>query len=244
MKRFVLAGLAVMFAVAFTASVWGEEVPWKAGDPKPDAKPAAGAAAGADTAGGTSGDLKADLPPAQYARIVKPIEASVEQAEKAMEECKKELDKPAEKRNAVRIQGLKINAARFYQGAAVKAKAGEALVTKGEQKQAIADQYEKPNKEKAVALYLEIADELLAKKDFRGAYATYKQVLVIDPENATAKAAIEKIEKDNKEATTQKKGRNNQGGGADDAVKDPTDIGGNKAKFDTGAGARPGKIGF
>jgi len=214
MKRLVLAGLVGLLAAGLAGHAWAEQLPWGQGGAakKDDAAPAAP---------GTV-DLKKDLDPTLYGRAIKPIEAQIEQAEKVMALHQKEMEKPEAKRNLVQALGYKNSAARLYLAAMQKAKAGANIVTKPEQKQAILDQYEKPSRDKAIALLLEVAQFSHEQKDLRTAYATYKQVIQIDAENTQAKEAIAALEKEAKEAIPRKGSRGTGGGGGDKGLtKDP-----------------------
>jgi hypothetical protein len=208
MKRLILVGLMTMLAVAMSASAWAEGVFKDDGAAKKD-EPAAKAVepAGQPAAG--------ELP----ARVVKAIEDKVAMAEKIMTTYQTEMDKPVEKRNVNTANGLKLRAAHAYLGAALEAKKVGASL-KDDQKAAVAEKYEKPNRQKAIDMLLELAQAAAEKKDIRGAVALYKQVLQLDPENATAKDALKKLEEEAKTAKTDK-GTGNQGGGENRSY-DPT----------------------
>jgi len=208
MKRVAFVGLAAVLVGGLAVTAWAEALPWQQTDPNKAAPPAGAPAAG--------NNLKSQMDPAQYQRVITPIEIQTAQAEKVMDLLKKESEKPPAKQNAQQMLGYKMSAARCYLNAATKAKAGIALVQKEELKQAIAEQYEKPLREKAVSIYAELADAAQQKRDVRTAYDLYKQILKIDPGNASAKAAIEKIEKEAKEAVPQRKHGRSQGGGSSD----------------------------
>ena len=154
----------------------------------PRAAPAATGNAAAAT-----GDLKSQLPEARYNRIAKPIEAKVAEADRALALINKENEKPAEKRNAAAIISLKERQASFYLGAALAARLGTAQVAKPELKAAVLDQFEKPNKQKAIDLWNELAVAAAEKKDFAKAEAYCKRILAIDPENQPAKDALAAI---------------------------------------------------
>lgn len=211
MKRFTLGALVALFALAFGAAAWAGEVPWKAGDGD---KKEAGDAAG-DAAGG-SGDLKTDLGEAQYGRIVKPIEAQVEKAEKIMEKYNKEMEKEEAKRNQTLLLGLKDQAANAYLAASLAAKKGAGMVKDATQKAAITQQFDDPNRQKAVDFLIELAQDAQEKKDLRKAIAYYKKVLAIDKENSTAKDALTKIAEDMKAAAKAPSKKGGKGGSSEE----------------------------
>lgn len=140
-----------------------------------------------------SGTLKGDLPPAQYNRVVKPIEAKIALAEKAMESYEKEMQKPAEKRRAATLISCKAKASAAYYQVALAARKATRMVKKEEHKAEIKATYEVPNLRKATESPLGFASEAQAKGDFRTAVGYYKRVLAMDPDNPVAKAALEKI---------------------------------------------------
>jgi hypothetical protein len=219
MKRLGLAALVAIFALAMVTACRAAEVPWKAADgEKADAaaEGAGDAKEGAD-AGGAGGELKAALGAAHYDRLIKPIEAKVDQAAKIMEKYTKEKEKPAEKQNQGLLSGLKEQAAGAYLAASLAAKKAVGSVKNEEQKAAITQQFDDPNRQKAIDIYLELASEAMEKKDIRKAAAYYKKVLSIDKDNATAKEALTKLDRELKEAakTNKKSGK----GGSDEEKK-------------------------
>jgi len=193
MKRLLLVGLAGLFVGGFAAGVWAQEVPWKAGEPaKPEEKKEEGAAKEGKAAT-TNVDLKTALTPIQYSRAIKPIEIQLEEAGKILARLEKAKAEPSQ--NPKQLIAIKFTAARFYMAAALKAKAAIGMLKNEEHKQAVTTQYEKPSIAKAADLYNDLAKEALMEKDFRSALSLYAQVLKIDPENATAKAGIEAVQK-------------------------------------------------
>ncbi len=215
MKRLGLAALAAIFALAMVTACRAAEVPWKAADGEKADAPAEGAGdakAGGDAAGG---ELKTALGAAMYDRLIKPIEVKVDQAAKIMEKYTKEKEKPAEKQNLALLAACREQAAGTYLAASLAAKKAVGAVKNEEQKAAITQQYDDPNRQKAIDIYLELASEAMDKKDVRKAVAYYKKVLAIDKDNTTAKEALTKLEQDLKEAAkTNKKG--GKGGSSDD----------------------------
>ncbi|KPJ72648.1 MAG: hypothetical protein AMS14_07415 [Planctomycetes bacterium DG_20] len=199
--RFSLVGL---FLVIGTGGAYAEGVPWKTDEAAKQDAPAA------------TGDLKAELPPAQYNRVVKPIEAKIEAAEKIMEAYEKEMEKPAEKRNERLLLGCKTRAAEAYLGAAMAATKGIGMVKEDSHKAALKQQYEEPNRKKAIDMFLELAVAAYDKGDLRTAVAYYKRVLSVDKENADAKEGLVKIARQVKEAAESGKKTGSKGGGSDD----------------------------
>lgn len=223
--------VALVGALAFTASAaWGADaVPWQGAGAAPGAvqgaapgaKPVDPAVAPAPAAApAVAGDLKSELTPAQYKSLVKPIEDAVASAEKELELVKKEADKPQEKPGTV--AGMKVKAADFYLNAANKAKTAATRLPKDKDaaKTTLADQYEKPNKQKAIDLLLEVAKEAMDRKDYSTAVALYKRVLVVEPDNAIAKDALTELEKLAKAA--QANGKNGQGAAGGNNKPDPS----------------------
>ena len=177
------------------------------------AAPAAGAPAADEGAAAVA-------PPTdpRIARAVKPVEEQLKLAAKQLDLYEKEMAKPEKNRNPQMAAGCRLRAAQFYNLAAMKSKAAEGQFSKAEDKQIIIDQYEKPAREKAIALYLELADMALQKKDVATAVGLYKEVLKIDSENADAKQALKNIQ----EAMQQNpanSGPNNAGGGQTEPPK-------------------------
>jgi len=203
--RFALSvTLLSALLLAGAAGAQAQGVPWKAGD------------AGKDGAGAATADLKAELPPAQYNRVMKPIEAKLEAAQKIMATYDKEMAKAAEKRNERLLLNCRTRAAENYLGAATAAKRGVNLVKKESHKAAIKQQFEEPNRKKAVDIFLDLATTAHAKGDIRMAVAYYKRILAIDKENAEAKEGLTKIAQAIKESAQAGKRSGTKGGSSDD----------------------------
>ena len=221
MKSVLYGGLVLVLALGLTGIASSQDIPWKTGDPpKTDAPaPAPGAPApGAPTPGapapaGTppadgAGGAPAGSAPATPATDVKmdkaaaPVKEMLAQVEKTQKLLDIETGKPAEKQDAKRIHGLKETIARLYLNASQKAKFQSASFKEDAAKQAFRDQYEKPNREKAVSILLELANDALQKKDFRNAETIAKQVLACDPKNADAEALIKRIAEEKAAAKT------------------------------------------
>ncbi len=203
MNRVLPLMLCAALLCTGAVAVRAEGVPWKTDDkPKDAAAPA--------------GDLKAELPAAQYNRIVKPIEAKLASAEKIMAAYEKEMQKPAEKRNQRLLVGCKTRTAEAYLGAALAAKKGLNMVKKDSHKEAIKNQYEEPNREKGIAIFLDLATSAHDRGDFRMAAGFYKRILAVDKENSDAKEGLVKIVKEIQQAARDAKTSGSKGGGSDD----------------------------
>jgi tetratricopeptide (TPR) repeat protein len=216
-------------AFAFTASVaWGADAtPWKVGAAAagavPGAKPAdaAPAPAPAAPAAPAAGDLKSELSPAQYKSLIKPIEDAIAEAERVLDLAKKNAEKPQDKPGATPVATLKLKAVDHYLSAANKAKSAATHLSKDKDaaKTAIGDQFEKPSKQKAIDLLLELAKEAMDKKDYATAVALYKRVVAVDPDNAAANDGFAEIAKDLK--TAQANAKNGQAAGGDNKNTNP-----------------------
>ena len=209
MKRFMVAACIAVFVLGSVTACRGQKIPWKASG-----------GSGESAAPVAPGDLKAELPPAQYRRVMKPIEAQIALAEKAMQPYNKEMEKPEEKRRQEkRLQALLIKckerAAACYLGASTAAKKALRLVKKDSHKAAIKQQYEQPNKEKAIDIYLELALDAHTSGDLRRTVGCYKKVLSIDRENTQARQALVKLAEQYKQAMKDRKKGGSKGGGGD-----------------------------
>jgi len=196
--------VAVVVGLSCAAAVLAADIPWKA---EKGAKESAAAA---------SVDLKAELPPAQYNRIVKPIEAKLDAAQKYMTTYDKEMAKAAEKRNERLLVNCRTRAAENYLGAATAAKRGINMVKNETHKAAIKQQFEEPNRNKAIDMFLELATSAHARGDIRMAVAYYKRILAVDKENAEAKEGLVKIAQALKEAAQAGKRSGSRTSGGDD----------------------------
>jgi len=130
----------------------------------------------------------------KYMRALKPIVDQINLAVKQLNLFDKEMAKPEKERKASVAAGYKLRAAQAYNLATMKAKAAESQFSKAEDKQPIIDLYEKPCREKAVAIYLELADEAKQLNDMRTAVTLYQDILKLDPTNVAAKDALTAIE--------------------------------------------------
>jgi len=203
MKRFLPAALIGVFAVAGTLAAAAADVGWKTGD---DSKQVASVA---------PGDLKAELSPAQYSRVVKPIEAKLAAVEKIMKVYDKEMEKTAEKRSERLLLSCKARAGEAYLGAALAAKKGLNLVKKESHKAAIKQQYEEPNRKKAIDIFLELGTLAHDKGDLRMAVGYYKRILAIDKQNAQAREGLTKIAQEVQESKKSGKKKGGKGTGGD-----------------------------
>ncbi len=156
-------------------------------------------------AAGKPGTLKGDLPPAQYNRVVKPIEAKLALAEKAMAGYEKEMTKPPEKRRQATLISWKEKASAAYYQVALAARKAAKMVKKVEHQAEIKARYEDLNLRKATDILLAFADEAQQQGDLRKAIAYYKRVLSMDPNNPRAKAALERIASTVKRAADQQR---------------------------------------
>ena len=234
MNRMLLAGLVGVAVIALATVAWAENPPWKdqpAAQPKTDTpadtKPPATtpdtpAPAATDKPAGTA-DPQAPAPAqgaadaaaqrdARIAKAVKPVEEQLKLAAKQKELYDKEMAKPEKERKPQVATGCKLREAQFYNLAAMKSKAAEGQFSKVEDKQIIIDQYEKPAREKAISLYLELADQKKNENDIRMAITFYQDVLKIDPSNAEAKDALKAMEEAAKANAPTTNQPNNTGG--------------------------------
>ncbi len=205
MKRFMLGVCIAVFILGSVATCPGKNIPWKAsGATDKSAAPVA------------AGDLKAELPPAQYDHVIKPIVTRIALAERAMEPYKKEMEKPEEKRRKPLLTHCKERAAAYYLAASYAAKRALRLVKKDSHKAAIKQQYEEPNKQKAIDMYLDLALDAHTGGDLRRTVGYYKKVLSIEPGNSQAKEALTKLAEQYKQAMKNARTGGSKGGGSDD----------------------------
>ena len=174
MKLTVIGCLAAAFLFAFglAAITQGEETP---GAP----------------AGGTKGAAKEPKKPVDKTEaLVTAIKEQVARAEKLVQQATEEAAKntPVALKNA---ETLKLNAAKLYVAIAVHAFQSAAMFTKENEKQTFLDQYDKPNREKAIGLFLELADSFKKQKRSSEAVNLYKEVLKIDPKNDAATKGVQ-----------------------------------------------------
>lgn len=188
MKTAIHGGLVLALVLGLTSFALAQAIPWKIGDAD---KTDAPAVPGADAATGAA-DSKIE----KAAAPVKKVLAQVDAFQKQLET---ELAMPDDKKSPAKIRTAKENIVRLYMSAALTAKAQSSSL-KGDEKQAFLDQYEKPNRDKAIALMLELATDLLNKQDYRSAESITKQVLGIDPKNGQAEALLKRIADEKKAA--------------------------------------------
>lgn len=216
MKRLML--VAVVGAVAMALASGAQAgVPWAGGTATAAATPAAPAAGEA----AAPGDLKTELSQADYKSLVKPIEDKVALAEKAMENYNKTKEKLGDKAKPGELNNIKEAAINMYLGASLAAKQAAGRTKKDTVKAALAEQFEKPNKQKAVDMMMEMATEALAKmpKDFKLAAGLYKKVVAVDPQNEAVKEAMKQLEADYTEAMKTQAKVGAKGGSGDDVQK-------------------------
>lgn len=205
MKSLMMRGVAVALALTWAAGAYAE-VQGQPGDADKAGAPAAAPAAPA-VENPTPAAAKTTME-----KVTAEINAQVATAEKLVKLFNEEMAKPEEKRDQKKINGLKQNAAQAYLRAAQKAKY-YAPRFKDDARQPFLDQYEKPNRENALALLQELADAATEKKDYRDALALYNDILRIDPKNAAATKAIKEINQEMK--TAKANGSNSTGGSTD-----------------------------
>lgn len=167
-------------------------------------------------------DLKADLTPEQYLRAVQPILGNIEQAEKALALYDEELAKPEKERDEKRALGFKERAARFYAAASLRARQSRGYVSQEAQKAAIANQYEIPAREKAITLYLELAQIYLGKNDLRASVAYYQRVLNLNPGNTAATNALKQIEESLRRQAAERNQNPSRTGGGREEIDEPS----------------------
>lgn len=204
MNRSMLGACTAVFILGSVAVCLGEDIPWKAFN---------GTAKSQESV--APGDLKAELSTVQYARVVKPIETRIDMATKAMEPYEAEMQKPEEKRRQSVLVKCKTRSAEYYLAASYSAKKAARLVGKDSLKAALKEQYEEPNKQKAIDIYLELALDVHTGGNLRAAVYYYKKILSIDPENADAKEALTKLAEQYRQAMKDAKKSGSKGGGKD-----------------------------
>jgi hypothetical protein len=178
------------------------------------AEPGAAVVAPAGDAAGTAAPAAGN--DAKTEKASAPVKKILTQIETAQKLCDEEAAKPTDKQDPKKVRSMKEAIARLYLTAAQTAKTQSATF-KGDEKQAFLDQFDKPNREKAVSLLLELANDSLTKKDYRNAGSIAKQVLALDPKNAEAEALLKKIAE---EMAAAAKTGSKTGGSGGDSLKD------------------------
>jgi tetratricopeptide (TPR) repeat protein len=173
MKFVVIGGMAIAFLLAsgLVVTARSEETP---------AKPADGA---------PKDEKKVDKTEKAAAAVKEQVAA----AEKWLKQAEEELAKPENKRDAKKADTFKANASKAYVAAAMTAIRGAATL-KGDEKQAFLDQYDKPNREKAIGILLELADAAKSKRRWQEATNYYTEALKIDPKNQAAADGIKAVQ--------------------------------------------------
>ena len=174
MKSAVTGGLAVAFLLAFglAAVAWGEDAPAAPAPTPPKAE-------------------KKAVDKSEIAAAA--VKNQVAMAEKLMQQASEEMAKPDGKRDAKKVDGLKLKAANTYVAAALAAVRGAATL-KADEKQTFLDQYDKPNRAEAIKILLDLAGAAKDKKRNQEATNLYKQVLQIEPGNQTATDGIKAVQ--------------------------------------------------
>ena len=217
MNRVMLACLLAGTVLA-SATALGQGQPAEAPKPAPRAPAASGGEAEAPQG---PIDLKTALTPEQYLRAIQPILGNLEQADKALALYDEEMAKPEKERDAKRALGFKERAARFYAAASLRARQSKGYVPQEAQKASIGDQYEIPARDKAIAIYLDLAQIYLSKNDLRAAVAYHQRVLNLDAENAAATNALKQIEESlRRQAAERNQNPSRSGGGKDEKDQD------------------------
>ena len=213
MSRVMLVCLLAGTVLA-SATALGQSQPAEAPKPTPWAPAASGGEAEAPQG---PIDLKTALTPEQYLRAVRPILGNLKQADKALALYDEEMAKPEKEQNAKRARGFKERAARFYAAASLRARQSKGYVPQESQKAAIADLCEIAARDKAVAIYLDLAQIYMSKNDLRAAVAYYQRVLNLNPGNTAATNALKQIEESLKrQAAERNQNPSRTGGGRDD----------------------------
>jgi tetratricopeptide (TPR) repeat protein len=176
MKSAVIGVLAAAFLLTFGLAIaaWAEETP-KA-DPKVVDKSEKAAA---------------------------PIKAQMAVAEKLLQQSSEEMAKPDGKRDFKKADGFKASAGNTYIAAALAAVRAAAAL-KDAEKQAFLDLYDKPNREKAISIFLELGDAAKATRKWQEATGYYNKVLQIDPKNEAAATGIKAVKEGMKTANPDK----------------------------------------
>lgn len=104
----------------------------------------------------------------------------------------------------------------MYLAASQQARQKKDLIKEADLQAAVIAQYEVPMRDKAVGIYLALAQEAMDKNDIKAVIEYYQQALKIDPENAVAKEELEKLAELVKQHAAQgQAGRTTGSGGKD-----------------------------
>jgi len=207
MHRMLIVALAGLVVLAGAAASTAADVPWKKDGAKKD-----------DAAGDTGAvDLKTELNQVQYNRLIKPIEDKLADVAKAMEAYEKEMAKPVGRQNPRVLLACKERAATLYLGASLAAKNAVNRLREEPLKNAVKQQYQQPNEQKAVDIYLELAMKAQDEGNLRAAVGYYQRILKVDRDNTQAKEALTKIAKELQQKS--QTGSKSSGGGSEDDRK-------------------------
>jgi len=154
--------------------------------------PAAPAATGTAPAAQPSGDPEKD-------KMIAANNTQVAAAEKLLSQSDEESAKAEGTRDAAKALRLKISAAQAYMKIAQTAKAN-ATRLKEDERPAFLDQCDKPNRDKAISMFLELAGAAKEKKSYSTATTYYKNVLTLDPKNTAATDGLKAIADEKKAA--------------------------------------------
>ena len=121
------------------------------------------------------------------------VKAQVAVADNWLKQAEDEMAKPDNKRDVRKADAFKVKAAQAYVAAALTAFRAAATL-KDDEKQAFLEQYDKPNREKAIRILLDLADAAKSTRRWQEATNYYKQVLQIDPQNQAAADGIKAVQ--------------------------------------------------
>ncbi len=198
--RIVLAVTILALAPAAWAGV-----PWK-GDDNADA-----------VAPATLDEVKADLGQARYGRVVGPVESKMALAEKAMEPYEKEMEKPVGKRRTDLLQKCKVRSAQMHGAAAKAAKRAQLMLQKASHRACIEEEFEKPNRESAIRIYLELSRDARLAGNLPQAAAFCKKALGVDSQNEEARQLFKQLAEEYRQAVRDRRRRpGSTGGGSED----------------------------
>jgi hypothetical protein len=214
MKSVMVGMLVCLMTIGFAAAAWGADIPSSgAGAAAATAPPPAAAPAkpAVQTPAAAPKESRID-------KTITEIKAQVAVADKFMAQHDEEMAKPDDKKDLKKALTAELNAAQAYYRAALKAKGNSAFVTKADEKQTFLDTYEKPNRDKAISLMLELAATAKEKKAYPDAHNLYAEVLKMDPKNATALAGIKAVDEEARLARMNPTGKST-GGGSNQDIK-------------------------
>jgi hypothetical protein len=158
-------------------------------------------------------DLKTDLPKDKYDKLVTPINAKIEVAEKIASLYNTETMKPDMKRDKKNERNLRMQMVANYIGAYRLSQQAVKQITEEKFNTIIVEKLEKPSLQKAIEILKSLAAESLAAKDFAAAVSLYKQVLILDPKDEDSKNALKRIDEQIRQMAKDKNKNNSIRGG-------------------------------